>query len=53
MLLTDFCTLQTLGKKVHEAGKSGLFDTWMLQESDLIQAAARAYGERIISKEVF
>ena len=35
----------TLGKKLMEAGKEKLFSTWMLQESDLVQAAAHAYGK--------
>lgn len=34
------------------AGKSALFDTWMLRESDLVQAAARAYGERLVAEQV-
>ncbi|XP_047469325.1 acyl-coenzyme A oxidase 3, peroxisomal-like [Penaeus chinensis] len=41
----------TLGKKLMAAGKAGLFDTWMMQESDLVQAAARAFGERLISDQ--
>jgi len=28
-----------------------LFDVWMLQLSDLVQAAARAYGERVIAEQ--
>lgn len=44
--------MQTLGKKLMAAGKAGLFDTWMMQESDLVQAAARAFGERLISDQV-
>ncbi|KAJ3171282.1 hypothetical protein HK101_011268 [Irineochytrium annulatum] len=39
---------QTMGKK---AGKS-IFQVWMLEESDAIQALARAYGERICMEEV-
>ncbi|KAJ7321467.1 hypothetical protein OS493_034820 [Desmophyllum pertusum] len=39
-----------LGKKMMKAGKAGRFDTWMYQEQDLVQAAARAYGERLISE---
>lgn len=35
-----------------KAGKEGMFDTWMLQESDLVQSAARAFGERLISDQV-
>ena len=39
-----------LGKKMMKAGKAGRFDTWMYQEQDLVQAAAHAYGERLISE---
>lgn len=52
MKLTKENWLQTLGKKLMAAGKAGLFDTWMMQESDLVQAAARAFGERLISDQV-
>ena len=38
-----------LGKKMAAAGKEGMFNTWMMQESDLIQAAARAFGDRLIA----
>ncbi|RXG64068.1 putative acyl-coenzyme A oxidase 3.2, peroxisomal [Armadillidium vulgare] len=40
-----------LGKKLKEAGKAGLFETWMLKESDLIQGFAKAFGERLLSDE--
>jgi len=40
-----------LGMTMKKAGKEGLFDTWMLQASDLIQAAARSYGERLCSEQ--
>ena len=40
-----------LGEKMAKAGKEGTFKTWMLEESDLIQAAARAYGERLVSEK--
>lgn len=40
----------SLGKKMMKAGKEGRFDTWMFQEQDLVQAAARSYGERLISE---
>lgn len=39
-----------LGEKMAAAGKAGMFDTWMLEESDLIQAAARAFGDRLIAE---
>lgn len=41
-----------LGIKMMSAGKEGLFDTWMLKESDLVQDAAKAYGEMMISNRV-
>merc|ERR1712203_393222 len=37
-----------LGEKMVKAGKDGTFNTWMLEESDLIQGAARAYGDNLI-----
>lgn len=40
---------KNLGKKMMQAGKTGMFDTWMMQESDLVQDAARAFGERLVS----
>ena len=39
-----------LGQKMKAAGKEGLFSTWMYSESDLIQAAAKAYTERLIAE---
>lgn len=39
-----------LGRKMVKAGKSKLFETWMYESSDLIQHAARAYGERLVSE---
>merc|ERR1711962_1833200 len=39
-----------LGKAMAAAGKEGLFDAWMLKESDLIQSAARAFGDRLIAE---
>ena len=48
--LREALLFQKLGSKMAAAaaGKAGVFDTWMLEESDLIQAAARAYGDRLI-----
>ncbi|KAF2359072.1 Acyl-CoA oxidase/dehydrogenase central domain [Trinorchestia longiramus] len=40
-----------LGGKMAQAGKTGLFETWMLRESDLVQAAARAFAERLVAEE--
>ncbi|KAK8731425.1 hypothetical protein OTU49_007604, partial [Cherax quadricarinatus] len=42
---------KTLGKKLKDVGRAGLFNTWMLHESDLVQDAARAFGERLISDQ--
>ena len=39
-----------LGERMAKAGKEGTFKTWMMEESDLIQAAARAYGERLVAE---
>lgn len=39
-----------LGMKMAKAGRSKLFETWMYQSSDLVQHAARAYGERLVSE---
>lgn len=40
-----------LGKMMMKAGKEGMYDTWMYDASDLIQGAARAYGERLCSEQ--
>jgi acyl-CoA oxidase len=42
---------QDLGKIMVKAGKEGSFNTWMYEESDLIQNSAKAYGERIVAEE--
>lgn len=39
-----------LGEKMEAAGKAGMFNTWMLEESDLIQSAARSFGDRLIAE---
>jgi len=40
----------TLGGKLMEAGPSGLYQSWMLEESDLVQACAKSYAERLTSE---
>jgi acyl-CoA oxidase len=40
--------LATLHQKMRLAGPNGVFDTWMKQESDLVQATAEAYAERVV-----
>ncbi len=43
---------EKLGKRLAAAqGKEGFFSTWMLQESDLVQAAARAYGDTLVAEK--
>merc|ERR1712227_83419 len=38
-----------LGGKMAKAGKAGTYDSWMFEESDLIQHAGKAFGERLIA----
>merc|ERR1739838_1079553 len=38
-----------LGGKMAKAGKAGTYDSWMFEESDLIQHAGKAIGERLIA----
>ena len=38
-----------LGTKMAEAGKAGTYDSWMFEESDLIQHAGKAFGEKLIA----
>jgi len=40
-----------LGGEMKRAGKDGLFAAWMYSHSDLIQAAALAYAERLASQQ--
>merc|ERR1719356_2315277 len=39
----------SLGKKMAAAGKAGTYDSWMFEESDLIQHCGKAFGERLIA----
>ena len=39
-----------LGMRMAKAGKPKLFETWMYESSDLVQSAAHAYGERLVSE---
>ncbi|CAG0896946.1 unnamed protein product [Darwinula stevensoni] len=39
----------SLRQILKDAGKEGLFRTWVEEESDLIQKSAKAFGERVIS----
>jgi len=40
-----------LGGRMAKAGRDGMFETWMLRESDLVQGAAKAFGERLIAEQ--
>jgi len=39
----------TLGKKMTAAGKAGTYSSWMFEESDLIQHAAKSFGDRLVA----
>ena len=45
--------LGQLANKLARSKKAGekLFNTWMFEESDLVQAAAQAYGERMVYEQ--
>merc|ERR1719391_1640847 len=38
-----------LGSKMAKAGKAGTFDSWMFEESDLIQHASKSFADRLIA----
>ena len=46
-------TMLELAMKMKNAGKEGLYNTWMLQESDLVQDVALSYGHRLMSECFF
>jgi len=39
----------SLGKKMAAAGKAGTYSSWMFEESDLIQHAAKSFGDRLVA----
>jgi acyl-CoA oxidase len=39
----------SLGEKMAAAGKAGTYDSWMFEESDLIQHAAKSFGDRLVA----
>lgn len=41
----------SLGMKMKKAGKEGVFSEWMYEQSDVIQSAAQAFIECLISEE--
>lgn len=50
LLLKENSCFTELGGKLIKAGKR-MFDCWMMKESDLVQASAKSFGERMISDE--
>lgn len=48
--LREMKLYEALGEKMAKAGKADMFNSWMLQESDLIQGAGRAYGDRLVAE---
>merc|ERR1719215_386813 len=39
-----------LGMKMQKAGKAGTYDSWMFEESDLIQHASKAFADSLIAE---
>ena len=40
-----------LTARLKQAGRDGLYHTWMMEQSDQIQAVARAYGDCVVSSQ--
>jgi len=51
LLCREDALFMELGGEMKRAGKDGLFDAWMYNQSDLVQAAALAYAERLVSEQ--
>jgi len=51
LLRREDALFMELGGEMKQAGKDGLFAAWMYDQSDLVQAAAVAYGERLASEQ--
>lgn len=47
----ELTLFSTLGKKMAAAGKAGTYSTWMFEESDLIQHAAKSFGDRLVADQ--
>jgi len=45
----EVALFKELGGKMAKAGKAGTYSSWMFEESDLIQHAAKSFGERLIA----
>jgi len=50
LLVKENTNFTELGGKLMKAGKR-MFESWMMQESDLVQASAKSFGERMVSDE--
>lgn len=48
--LKEYTLFTKLGEAMAAAGKKNMYNTWMLQESDLIQASAKSFGESLIAE---
>jgi len=51
LLQREDALFMELAGKMKQAGKDGLFVAWMYNQSDLVQAAAMAYAERLASQQ--
>lgn len=51
LLCREDALFMELGGEMKRAGKDGLFAAWMYNHSDLVQAAALAYAERLVSEQ--
>ena len=49
--IRDQVLFKELAQSLAKAGKAKLFETWMLEESDLIQGAARAYADLLVAEQ--
>ena len=49
LLLHEQRCFTQLAQAMMSAGKGEIFDTWSLKNQDIVQLAAHAYGERIVS----
>jgi len=51
LLRREDALFMEIGGEMKRAGKDGLFAAWMYSQSDLVQAAAVAYAERLASEQ--
>jgi len=51
LLRREDALFMELGGEMKRAGKDGMFAAWMYNQSDLVQAAALAYAERLASEQ--